>query len=128
MTELKLKRVSDNGEHTCGVFVLDKKPVSVCLERPWMNNQSDISCIPVGSYPCRKIGPTEKFNYQHIEVDNVPNRKDIRIHRGNDAHDTEGCLLAARQFTPSGVILSQMGLDDLLMVLPDTFTLTITES
>lgn len=128
MVELFLKRVSDNGEHTSGVFVLNQNPVSVCLERPWINNQKDISCIPLGSYPCRKISPTDKFGYIHFAVDNVPGRENIRIHRGNTAHDTEGCLLAARQFTPHGVILSEMALDDMIKILPDTFTLTITES
>lgn len=128
MKEVFLKRISQDPTVTYGVFVYNNRPIAVSLELPWKNNERSISCIPKGSYPTRLIGKTVKFPYPHYAVDNVPGRSNVRIHRGNSTHDTEGCILSARQFSPGGVILSEMALDDMIKILPETFTLTITES
>ena len=120
-----LKRISQTETETFGVIMIDNAPICLTVELPWRDNKPDISCIPVGEYNCTKIGPTQKFPYQHFSINTVPDRANVRIHRGNWTSDTEGCVLVGRQFGPHCVSLSQMALDDLISILPDTFTLTI---
>jgi len=69
-------------------------------ELPDRDNQSNISCIPVGVY---KVIWTFSSRFKRIlpELLNVPHRSSIRIHIGNYAGDTskgyksdvEGCIL-----------------------------------
>lgn len=62
------------------------------LERPWLNNQKNVSCIPEGEY---KVTWTfsPKFMKYTYEVQSVPNRSAIRIHKGNFFYDIQGCIL-----------------------------------
>lgn len=73
------------------------------IERPWLNNQRNISCIPAGIYNCiPHISPSKGKTWL---VDNVPNRDNILFaHSGNFAckvtlqnkvyePDTDGCLI-----------------------------------
>lgn len=62
------------------------------LERPDLNNQRNISCIPKGEYIC-KYTFSPKFMKYTYEVQNVPNRSSIRIHSGNYFFDIQGCIL-----------------------------------
>lgn len=61
------------------------------LELPDLENQKKISCIPAGLYKVRKYS-SEKFK-DVFEVENVPNRTAILIHKGNYSKDTHGCIL-----------------------------------
>lgn len=69
------------------------------LELPWKDNKPNISCIPVGEYQAVMYN-SPKFKRVYC-VQNVPGRKDILIHSGNFAGDTEkgfksdvqGCIL-----------------------------------
>lgn len=33
------------------------------LELPWLNNQHDVSCIPLGNYNCTKVAATHNIPY-----------------------------------------------------------------
>lgn len=70
------------------------------VELPWLNNKKQISCIPDGIYPCKKISTKKHPNSFLIE--NVPNRDAIMIHIGNFATgkkiDTEGCQCPGLRF------------------------------
>ena len=51
------------------LYVMDKKDtlgVFACLEKPDLNNQRNVSCIPAGRYLCTRRNPTQKFNYEHL--------------------------------------------------------------
>lgn len=62
-------------------------------ERPWLDNQKQVSCIPVGTYFCHwKRSP--KFGMCY-EVTGVPDRGSILIHPGNYYWNSHGCLLPA---------------------------------
>lgn len=64
------------------------------LELPYLDNKSNISCIPEGTYPVEflLVSPSGKYkNTYHIC--NVPNRLGVLIHAGNTVVDTHGCLL-----------------------------------
>lgn len=99
------------------------------LELPWMDNQRNISCIPVGTYQVVKH-LSNKFG-QCFWVQDVPGRSEILIHRGNYHTDIRGCILPGtdlRDINKDGlldVVHSQDAMDDLLRLLPDTFELEI---
>jgi hypothetical protein len=79
-----------------GVFgmLLDDNgiPLGLTAERPWMDNEPNISCIPAGVYPLNQ------HNSHHfgevVKIDNVPHRTRILIHKGNNPlNDSRGCIL-----------------------------------
>ncbi len=122
---LILKRISEDDNGTFGVLIHDNQPICCTVERPWLDNVDDTSCIPVGTYPCV---PHNSDKFQNVwEVTGVKDRTAILIHAGNTINDTHGCVIVGRQFTPFGVALSQMALSDLRHILPSNFTLTIKE-
>ena len=61
------------------------------VERPWLDNQPYISCIPEGVYEC---SPRHYFRggYEAIEIREVPNRSYILFHRANLPSDVAGCI------------------------------------
>jgi hypothetical protein len=62
------------------------------LELPDLNNQKSISCIPKGTYTCRWTYSL-KYPTGTYEVQSVPNRSGIRIHKGNRYDQIQGCIL-----------------------------------
>lgn len=123
----KLKRVTSTPQAVCGVLMKDDKPLCVTLENPWLNNIPRESCIPKGTYQCRKFSGTK---YKDVwELDRVPGRSAILIHQGNTAKDTMGCILVGKGFADfggePGVTDSRVTLDMLRVTLPDSFTLVI---
>lgn len=67
------------------------------LELPWLNNEKQISCIPIGKYVCKKKHHT-RFGESVFEVVNVPNRDGIYFHIGNTVKDTHGCILLGSNY------------------------------
>ena len=92
-----LKRIALTDKGTFGVLIDENNiPFCLTLERPWLNNQHDVSCIPAGTYNCVKgFHQIHGFVYQ---VMNVPNRDEILIHVGNTIDDTEGCILVGEAY------------------------------
>jgi hypothetical protein len=65
------------------------------VERPWINNEPNISCIPEGRYRIRRT----RYNkgnagagYPAFEILDVTGRSLIKIHVANWPHDVEGCV------------------------------------
>jgi hypothetical protein len=71
-----------------------------CLELPWLNNQHNISCIPIGIYNVVKYNI--KAHPNTFWIKDVPGREGILIHIGNFATgqkiDTKGCQLPGMSF------------------------------
>jgi len=86
-----IARFSDDGVQTLGDLTY-KDFHCKTLERPWKNNQRNISCIPKGTYKVKWTFKLGKFGYCY-EIQNVPNRAGILIHSGNYFYDVEGCIL-----------------------------------
>ena len=60
------------------------------VERPWLDNKPNISCIPLGDYKLKwrespKFGPT-------WQLEDVPGRTHILIHSANFAYQLQGCI------------------------------------
>jgi len=88
-------------KQTTGLLVAQKNGATfLCksLELKYLNNQKNISAIPVGQYQC-VWSYSPKFMKYTYEVKNVPSRSGIRIHSGNYAFkfmgsaDILGCIL-----------------------------------
>ena len=100
MTTITIERVSvKNPIAVWGVLMMDETPVAVTLERPWLNNEHAISCIPKGTYQADWVySPIHsKFLYQ---LQAVPGRGQVELHTGNDVLDSEGCILIGTSFGP----------------------------
>jgi len=71
------------------------------VERPWLNNAKNVSCIPEGVYVCghRKY---HAGGYDAIEVKNVPDRTYIMCHIGNYVRNSNGCILINREHGATG--------------------------
>ena len=63
----------------------------VTVERPWMDNEPNISCIPEGTYPL-KLEYSVRFQRKLFELKNVPNRSEVKIHNANFASQLNGCI------------------------------------
>ncbi|GGA95895.1 DUF5675 family protein [Agarivorans gilvus] len=75
-------------------------PLAVSVERPWLNNQPSISCIPEGTYKIVPVNspkfgeclglsaPTLGISHDHSGI----LRTHILIHPANLASQLEGCI------------------------------------
>lgn len=73
------------------------------VERPWLSNASDVSCIPGGTYTCR-LTYSPRFGMSLYLVENVPDRFGVRIHPANLARQLNGCIALGRKLgTMDGV-------------------------
>ncbi|XXJ21492.1 DUF5675 family protein [Desulfovibrio caledoniensis] len=109
-------RLEKSEEGTFGVLRLDGRVQCVTLEPPERGNRVGVSCIPAGTYTCRRVdsptfGPT-------FEVADVPGRTAILFHQGNVARDTHGCILLGSRFgrlgTERGVLDSRAAFAEFL--------------
>jgi len=94
-----------------GIMIIDGEPTFTTLELPWINNQHNISCIPLGVYECKKVFNRHTLGGLDIpvtfEITNVPNRSGILIHVGNTVRDTNGCPLIGIGFD---TVLGELGI------------------
>jgi len=121
---LILKRTLLTYNHIFGVLNCDGHLLTT-LERPYLNNQRNISAIPSGNYRLTKhISP--KFG-RCFWVHDVPNRSSILIHAGNTTNDTRGCILVGQGYSPYGITNSQQALQYLLINAPPETELKIIE-
>ena len=95
MINLLLIRDTFTEESTIGELFINGERICDTLERPYFNNQRNISCIPEGVYPVRLRLPRESAtrDYIHLLVQDVPDRDWILVHRGNFPYQSQGCLL-----------------------------------
>lgn len=87
-----LTRFCYDNNGTFGRITLPDETPIVTVERPWINNEPNISCIPIGTYECAPRH-YNRGNYPAIEVTNVPGRSYILFHVGNFVSNSEGCIL-----------------------------------
>lgn len=101
MNTIEIFRKTDNRTQTLGEGQVVSPTGQILfqfktLELPWRNNQRRVSCIPHGTYQLIKH-TSPKFGICYW-VQDVPNRSEILIHKGNYRTDILGCILAGRDF------------------------------
>ncbi len=89
-TKVTINRFRDDGVQSLGDLTV-KDFACKTLERSWKNNQSNISCVPVGQYCVRWTFSLRLMRYTY-ELQNVPGRSGIRIHSANFWSQLLGCI------------------------------------
>ena len=122
MDALVLKRVSTNWHSTFGVLIDGTEPFALTLERPWRENEENVSCIPANLYMCKRI-QSPRFG-ETFEVMDVPGRSNILFHKGNVVEDTAGCILVGERFekhmNQPAVLSSADGFKELMYRMKET--------
>ncbi|MCW5591069.1 MAG: hypothetical protein KIS74_03120 [Burkholderiales bacterium] len=125
---LLLKRIDLRPDRSYGALIGPQGPFIFTLELPWRENQPQVSCIPIGSWTCRRVVSPRWGETFDIKV---PGRSLIRFHWGNTEDDTLGCVLTARTFDPvkgiNGAVDSKQAFGELMATLKgvDKFTLHV---
>lgn len=86
---------------TNGELFYNGKRICFTIELPWLNNKSQVSCIPEGRYELEKRF-SEKYKH-HLLVKGVAKRSYILIHPANDAKkELKGCIAPVSILTAEG--------------------------
>ena len=112
------KLYSPNGEFLCDT-----------LERPWLDNQYGVSCIPEGSYPVAPYDSPSKGDVWLLG--NTQPRSMIEIHPSNFVRQLEGCIavgIRGKIGADYAVLNSKDTFATLKETLPDSFILKIINS
>ena len=79
---------------TVGTVKLPSSKVIRTIERPWLNNRKNTSCIPAGRYLCKYIARSASGKYRKCwHVQGVAGRGGILWHCGNLVSHSLGCIL-----------------------------------
>ena len=128
-----INRFQNQTQQTLGeLYVFDGDDVvykCLTLELGWKENKRRVSCIPKGEYEViEHVSP--KFG-KCFWLQDVPNRSEILIHRGNYYTDILGCILVGRKHLDINkdglrdVTNSSQTMRELLHVLPKKFSIKI---
>lgn len=128
ISEYFLDRLPSGNDGTFG-FISDSNANIICAtcELPWLNNETDKSCIPLGRYTVIKHNSAK--HPRTWELQNVPGRSGILIHNGNTDNDSLGCIIVGKSIGKINGQRAVLNSDDTLEKLqnefPDTFILTV---
>ena len=121
MKSLIIRRAVTGAQGTFGMIVYNDLPFALTLEREWLGNATGISCIPHGTYKCKRID-SPKFG-NTFEITNVPGRTHILFHKGNLDDDSHGCILIGEQFGDvkgsQGILSSRAGYNEMMGIMKD---------
>lgn len=121
MKTLIIRRVVTGNQGTFGVVVFENIPFCVSLEREWLNNKPNKSCIPAGEYACVRTD-SPRFGDTFMVI-NVPGRSHILFHKGNLDDDSKGCILLGEEFgtigKSDGIRNSKGGFNEFMSILSD---------
>lgn len=114
--ELLLKRQIRTKDFTLGELFIDG--ISFCMtvedmERMPNEKVYGKTAIPKGTYKVI-VNMSNRFKKEMPLLLNVPNFEGIRIHSGNTAEDSEGCIIVGMKRTLSGVSLSRIAFNKLM--------------
>ena len=103
---LFLQRIAQTPEYTIGRLYIDEKFFCHTLEDA-VREQKIVgkTAIPAGTYQVI-VNRLPKFKRDLPLLLDVPNFEGIRIHRGNTAKDTSGCILVGENKVKGKVINS----------------------
>ena len=99
------------------------------IERPWINNETNISCIPEGSYRCEKYN-SPRFPRTY-EITDVVNRTHILFHIANKPIEVKGCIGLGKRvsFDRYEVLDSRVAMNEFIdyMNERDSFDISVTQ-
>ena len=123
--QLQLTRFAHYPDRTIGLMELGGRHWYT-VERPWLDNAPNISCIPTGEYTMQKV-TSPRFGPDTWEVMDVPGRTHILIHSANWAKQLEGCIAPGRGLFANldGVTNSRNALGELERITSDIETMTL---
>jgi len=112
--ELKLKRTNLTPDFTLGEFYIDGLFFCYTVE----DTVRDVkikgqTAIPYGRYKVI-INMSNRFKKLMPLLLDVPGFEGVRIHSGNSALDTEGCLILGMVKTGNGVGMSRVAINKLM--------------
>ena len=89
----------DDVRNSCAQGMLFAKgELFYTIERPWLGNASNISCIPADSYQSVFLPRSGSGKYKNVYyLRNVPGRGGILIHNGNLASHSKGCIIIGKR-------------------------------
>ena len=125
--KLTLKRNFKGPDYTIGKLYIDDHYFCDTLEdtvRPDGQKIKGKTAIPAGTYKVVK-SYSPRFKKILPEILDVPNFTGVRIHAGNTAKDTDGCLLLGLNKTKGAVLDSQTTMAYFMARTPNEFELTI---
>ena len=80
-----------------GTLYLGYKKFEI-LERRWVNNKRNKSCIPQGSYKVHPLKRSSSGKYRDVfHIQDVKDRSGILIHNGNLAKHSLGCMIIGKK-------------------------------
>ena len=102
---MKLITFSDN-TGTWGKLYDGDRFICYTLERPWLDNKPNVSCVPAGKYAVKPIvsprfGETyclHSLGNNGVRLYGSSDRTHILIHKGNTIDDTAGCIIVGTKF------------------------------
>jgi len=87
---------------TIGNWYHEDELVCCTIERPWLQNKVNVSCIPAGEYTIKPVN-SPKFGLTY-EVCDVVGRSHILLHKANRASELQGCIAPVTKY---GVIKNE---------------------
>lgn len=124
--KVEVKRTFKGTEYTIGKLYIDGHYLCDTLEDTVRNGVkiAGKTAIPAGTYQVKKT-MSPRFKKILPEILNVPGFTGVRIHAGNTAADTDGCLLLGLNKKKGQVLESQTTMAFFMARTPDEFTLVI---
>lgn len=124
--KVEVKRTFKGTEYTIGKLYIDGHYLCDTLEDTVRNGVkiAGKTAIPAGTYKVKKT-MSPRFKKVLPEILNVPGFTGVRIHAGNTAIDTDGCLLLGLNKKKGQVLDSQTTMAFFMARTPDEFTLVI---
>ncbi len=132
LRQITLRRVYQSSLGVFGVLLDGDQQLCRTCERPWLDNQVGVSCIPTGSYRFTRYESPTKGRVWITQ--DVPGRSNIELHSANWPYQLEGCIAVGDDFirdanmTITGVADSKATMAKLYDELPDEFTLIVEDA
>lgn len=111
--KIEVVRTYYNQNYTKGIMLVDNRFFGFTLE-PQRKGSNEVSylnrCINTGKY-LAVYEYSAKFKKHLIELKNVRNHTEIKIHAGNYRKDTRGCILVGLRSDVGCVLDSRLAID-----------------
>lgn len=126
MAKVEIKRTFKGAEYTIGKLYIDGAYFCDTLEDTVRTGEkiAGKTAIPAGTYKV-KMTWSPRFKRYLPEILNVPNFTGVRIHAGNSALDTAGCVLLGLNKVKARVVCSKNAVEFFIDRTPEEYELTI---